>query len=426
MGHARRHRALLAAGAVAGALALGLVVASTVVLPRFRFPDPTGPYAIGTTTYHWIDTDRPEILGPDPSGPRELMVQVWYPADPVPGERSAYVPDADAVVPALARIFGLPPLALGHLHHATTHAVEGAPATGGDTERFPVVLMMSGSGGFRQSTTFLAEELVSHGHVVVGIDLTYAAAAVAFPDGRVAEMSSAESFKPLASQSYLPAPEAPVVNGIRLEHGIIPYLAEDVSFVIDRLEHLDRTGGGPVAGRLDLERIGVAGVSLGGLVGGEVARVDPRIRAALLMDVAVPLRTVEAGLDVPTMWITRPPEAMRAERERMGGWPEPEIEAHHATMRATFDSLRAPGYFVLVPEISHLDFTDAPLYSPASRWLGLTGPREAGYSHRVITSYAVPFFRAHPGGSGTADLAAASADFPEVTLEVHEATQEPT
>lgn len=420
MGHPRRHRILLGAGVVAGTLALGLVVASTILLPRFRFPEPTGPNTIGTTSYHWVDADRPEILGPNPGGPRELMVQVWYPAKPVAGEPSPYIPDADTVIPALARIFGLPSLALNHLRGVTTHAVDNAPAAS-DAERYPVVLMMSGLGGFRQSTTFLAEELVSHGHIVVGIDLTYAAAAVAFPDGRAAEMSSIEEMKPLAAQSYLPAPEAPVVNGVRLEHGMIPFLGEDVSFVIDQLERLDGAGAGPVAGRLDLDRLGVAGVSLGGLVGGEVARVDPRIRAALLMDVAVPLQTVEAGLDVPTMWITRPPEAMRAERERMGGWPEAEIEAHHRTMRQTFDTLRARGYFVQIPEIAHIDFTDAPLYSPVFRWMGFSGPREAGYSHRVIAGYAVPFFEGHLGGSGIADLDGIVAAHPEVILEVHEA-----
>lgn len=64
MGQPRSHRTLIAVGAVAGTLALGALVASTTLLPRFRFPEPTGPYAIGTTTYHWVDAERPEILGP--------------------------------------------------------------------------------------------------------------------------------------------------------------------------------------------------------------------------------------------------------------------------------------------------------------------------------------------------------------------------
>jgi len=50
------------------------------VLPVFRFPQPGGPYDIGTVTYHWIDTSRPEIFTSDLAARRELMVQIWYPA----------------------------------------------------------------------------------------------------------------------------------------------------------------------------------------------------------------------------------------------------------------------------------------------------------------------------------------------------------
>ena len=49
--------------------AVGLLAAIVlpIVLPVFHFPTPTGPYAIGTTTYHWVDTNRPEDLHGGPS-----------------------------------------------------------------------------------------------------------------------------------------------------------------------------------------------------------------------------------------------------------------------------------------------------------------------------------------------------------------------
>lgn len=71
---------------------------------------------------------------------------------------------------------------------------------------------------------------------------------------------------------------------------------------------------------------------------------------------------------------------------------EEEIEAHHRTMRATFDSMRAPGHFVQVPGISHLDFTDAPSWAPALRWMGLAGPEHVAYAHGVIRDYTLAFF----------------------------------
>jgi len=83
-GHAER-----VAGRVATAVGLIGLAASTalpMLIPIFRFPTPTGPYAIGTLTYHWIDAGRPEVFTADPDDRRELMVQVWYPAvaEPTP------------------------------------------------------------------------------------------------------------------------------------------------------------------------------------------------------------------------------------------------------------------------------------------------------------------------------------------------------
>jgi hypothetical protein len=52
---------------------------------RNFFPPPTGPYEIGTLTYHWVDTQRGEVFSPDAHARRELMVQIWYPGEGGPG-----------------------------------------------------------------------------------------------------------------------------------------------------------------------------------------------------------------------------------------------------------------------------------------------------------------------------------------------------
>lgn len=419
-------RPLLTTGILAGTLVL-LGIAKAVLLPASPFRTPSGPYAIGTVTHHGVDATRREILGPRPGGPRELMVQLWYPArTPAapPGRHAAYLPDAEVVVPALERTFHLPAGALHSLRSMTTNAVDRPPAAA-DPARFPVVLLFSGLGGFRQAQTYLAEELASHGFVVVGVDQPYAAAAVAFPDGRVAEITDIQRMRLMVSRSYLPE-DAPELQDAPPGNTVIPYLGGDVGFVIDELGRLDGSPDTePLAGRLDLTRIGVAGVSLGGLVAGEAIRTEGRLGAALILDAPVPRRTVDAavttGLSVPTMWITRPPDTMRQERERSGGWPEEEIIAHHTTMRTTFDHLRAPGYFVQIAHVSHLDFTDAPSWSPATRWLRLTGPAGGRRAHRVIDDYAVGFFARHLKGTGAPLLDPTSPPPPDVTFEVHRA-----
>jgi predicted dienelactone hydrolase len=45
-----------------------------------ELPSPTGPFAIGRTTFYWVDSARAETLTADPNDKRELMVTLWYPA----------------------------------------------------------------------------------------------------------------------------------------------------------------------------------------------------------------------------------------------------------------------------------------------------------------------------------------------------------
>ena len=50
--------------ALAGVILLAAVAVGLLrlFLPIFQFPRPTGPYAIGTLTYHWVDAERAEIF----------------------------------------------------------------------------------------------------------------------------------------------------------------------------------------------------------------------------------------------------------------------------------------------------------------------------------------------------------------------------
>ena len=68
----------LAVSPAAGQSALVVVpsIALTMGLPAFRFPHPGGPHKIGTLTYNWVDTGRPEIFTADPNARRELVVQI--------------------------------------------------------------------------------------------------------------------------------------------------------------------------------------------------------------------------------------------------------------------------------------------------------------------------------------------------------------
>lgn len=364
---------------------LGLAVSSVlpILLPVFRFPRPRGPYAIGTLTYHWVDTARPEVFTADPHDRREVMVQIWYPARGTSSPRRApYVPDGSVLAP-LGRLIGLPGFTFNHLKYVTTNAVPSAPAAD-DEPCYPVLIFLHGRGGFRQHNTLQVEELVSHGYIVAGIDMPHAAAGVAFPDGRVVSLDPrmmAGAFKSGSEEITSP---------------LIRYLAQDTVFTLDQLVTLNRADpNGILTGRLDLQKIGLLAVSLGAVIGGEASLLEPRVRATLLMDAWMSGDVVEEGLTQPTMLITRDAGTMRLE-----GWSQPEINRTQTTMRAVFEHRPRDSYLVRVPGMFHPDFSDIQLliWPRFARRLGLVGPINGKRAQRILNDFSLAFFDRHLRG----------------------------
>jgi len=414
----------LAVGLSVGLSVLALAVASAlpIILPVFHFPQPSGPYAIGTLTYHWVDEDRPEVFTTDPNARRELMVQIWYPAKQ--GSSTAptsYLQDADAVATALARLHNFPDFALKHLKYVTTHAAEAAPITD-DQPSYPVLIFLEGLTGYRQMNTFQVEELVAHGYIVVGIDQPGAAALVVFPDGHQIAGLSKTQMEPLTQQSASPTEKAPLLNGQPFKDGIIPYFAQDVSFTLDQLAALNNSDPNNIlTEKLDLQRTGVFGVSYGGIVGAEACLKESRLKACLVMDVLMTAAVVQQGLQQPSMWITRPAATMRLERQKAGGWTEQDIEQTQSTMRAVYNSLPGDGYFVQVPGMFHIDLTDLTYGSPLFPSIGFSGPIGGRRAHDIINAYSLAFFDRHLKGGcplGAAVLLDGPAEqYPEVLFE---------
>ncbi len=369
-----------------GTLLCAIGAALLFAFPVFRFPAPSGPLAIGTATFEWTDEARadPFIEGGAPR--RELVVQLWYPAEPRPSARRApYVEDSAALGP-LARLLHLPSFVFGHLRYVTSNAVAQAPPLSG---RHPVLIFSHGRGGYRQHDTWLFEDLVSHGYVVASISHPHAASGVVFRDRRM-------------------VPFDPRMTDARFVEGKVGALADDVLFVRQRLGSLDHEDA-RLAAALDLDRMGMFGVSLGGAVTAEVCRRELAFRACLAIDVWMPEAVVKDGLTQPTLLVTRDADTMRKE-----GWSEADIAQTLGTLRSTFDRLPV-GYFLSIPGMFHPDFSDAPLLSPLGRPLGLTGSVPTERVHAIVGGYALAFFDRHVRGEVAPVLDAAPA--PDVRFE---------
>src|SRR3569623_1726737 len=377
------------------ALLFVIAVALPAALPMFAFPTPTGPYAIGTLTYHWTDPSRADFG--DPSARRELMVQVWYPAAPSPGAaHDTYIQDDMHFGPLPGTPF--PAFFSTHLNQVRTNALKAAPvATGGGS--FPVLIFSPGAEGVRQHNTFEVEELVSHGYVVAGIDHPRAAREVVFPDGRRVE------FDP----KLVDVPR--ILTDEAFGEGIYAYLAGDVSFALDQLTGLNVADpNGILTGRLDVGHAGMLGDSLGGLVGDEACRTDPRLKACLTMDVFVPRDVIAAGRRQPALWIASDAASMAQE-----GWPQWEVDLHQQTTQAAYEAAHADAYFVHVPGMFHLNFTAFPntLAAPVARALHLIGPIDWRRGHDIVNAYALAFFDRYLEAKDAPLLDGPSTQYPE-------------
>ena len=276
----RRVRPALAAlllGGVAGVLAL---VTYTVMTRRPTvLPAPTGTAQVGRMRLDWVDASRADPLAGAPGVPRRLPVWIWYPASVSPGSQPAPVLPADwraaesrgqgilerAANLVLSPLVKPPPV--------RSHAYLGAqPAPA--PRAFPVLVMQPGMGQAVPGYTVLAENLASHGYVVIGVNEPGSSDLVVYADGSVARATPRGSIADNAG----PAEVARQMNALG------PIWRADAVFVLDQLERLNRDPASPFAGRLDLARVGLFGHSFGGASALAVCQQDSRCRAGADLD----------------------------------------------------------------------------------------------------------------------------------------------
>jgi hypothetical protein len=255
--------------------------AATPVLPM-----PSGPFGIGRIGYEWIDPSRPDAYSTDPNAHRDLMVYLWYPA-PQKGGTGMYLPGAkrmdlnSEVQRRVGDAFGSSwrLIVSGAI---VSHAMENAPVAQ-SPRTFPVLLFSHGLGSMGFAYTSLIENLVSHGYVVASIEHTYTAMAVAFPNGEVVPFHQEADPPGLTPEQRFQRMQASAGRAIT-EGG------RDVVFVLSKLTEMNgrKANEFPLAGRLDLSRVAAMGHSSGGAFATLACQMDPRFKACISLDGALP------------------------------------------------------------------------------------------------------------------------------------------
>lgn len=344
------------------AFAMVAACATVAFAIRPRLPKPTGPVPVGTSV---IALDAFTTKG------KPIVGCIWYPAEADRGPYAAYalgatgLPTRDRLVSALVR----------------TDARRNNAVRAG---RAPVIIYIPGLGGRRFHNTALAQDLASHGYIVVAVDDTQPSVGFDFSSEAGIQRTLIEGDRK-----------------VRLQ-------ARDIASVLDALAKLDAAPSGILSHRLSLERVGVLGFSFGGAVAAEIARKDRRVAAAVDLDGSIFGEVRLRGVSKPFLFMTG----------------RNEIES---VFEATFDREnivalvrgleRSGGYMATVDGMDHNNFSDAAVL-PSLRHTGvgsIDGERGMQIIARNVRFFFDRYIRGETarrlGGHETADAAVSLREF---------------
>ncbi|TYP72482.1 alpha/beta hydrolase family protein [Paenibacillus methanolicus] len=372
--------------------------AAAQLIPVFKLPALPGPHAVGTEIIHAVDASREDLLAGKPGTKRELVIQVWYPADKTAqGKRMPLIPGGRSQLAAFADRMNLPEVTLDYLKYVKSRSYEGA-AVDREDAGYPLLILNHGYGTTRLLHVEQAESLASRGYVVASIDHTYGNMATLFPDGRVADYRiDSERFD--ESAEY--------------RDQIGTAWANDILFTLAYMEQLN-AGEGPnrnFEGVIDTTRVGVFGHSFGG-ASSYLASADDRIKATIDMDgTLVGFQGMEAP-NKPFMWLSTAStfemykkvlrlENSGAKLDGFGSTPEKYeamVKLAKAELSHIHQLMERKGEMLIADGMEHYNFTDAPRLSPLLPRTGMTGGMKADRSARLVDDVVADFFDRHLKG----------------------------
>jgi pimeloyl-ACP methyl ester carboxylesterase len=243
---------------------------------------------------------------------------------------------------------------------------------------YPIIIFSHGLGGSRYGYEYLGQYWASYGYVSVHVQ--HAGSDEAVWKGEL---------QPMKSMSAAAANPANAINR-----------PLDIRFAIDQGTQLNKDEG-PLKGRLDLDRVGVAGHSFGayttlavagevfvGPAGNEISGADPRVKAAIPMSAPVPGR--KENLDKAFGSIRIPVFHMTGTKD-----DSPIGETAAKDRRLPFDHSKGPDQYLLT-----FDGGDHMIFSGRPR-LALGGGKDAEFQALIRIS-SLAFWDAYLKGDAKA------------------------
>jgi len=391
----------------------------------YELPEPTGPFKVGTSWLSFTDFHRKETFTETPDDFREIAVRVWYPAEIKRSYEPCLYIEHDAFLPGQGisdEIRSAFENMNQRLSSIKTHSYRNAPAAEIPV-LFPIVLYSHGYWEGMNQSTILMEELASHGYFAASIGHSFETNSVTKPDGTLVR------YDPLNPELKLRNEERQ--KAVHLEHALTQTLdpdkldslfyeimkarpkmlesfaiwADDISFVLDQLEGLNREQGN-FQNKLDFKHIGVIGHSFGGAASGQACLSDARITAGINMD----------GLQVGDMI------DMSIEK--------PFFFMHHDNLQALnktpnkhlFQRARGPAYLMVIEGSGHYNFSDFSLPAISEAALvpeGALGSIDGMRFIKILNDCVVTFFDMYLKENMSRSVEKVSQNYPEIKLKTN-------
>ena len=349
------------------------------LIPVFTLPEPDGPYSIGTETFHWVDSSRQEwFTDAIEDDVREIVVQVWYPTiNNSSDQRTPYFDFAQRRARGLSQAGGLPSFFANHLGLIKTNTTFKTPLAKIKT-KLPVIITSHGITGSRHLHSSLNEHFASEGFIVFGVDHPYDANLTIFPDGHIADYRSDLHGNP---------------DSAHVRKQQMKTRTFDVVFMLNQIEKMNSGETQSMfQSNIDMDNIGIIGHSYGGATAINASAIDSRLKACFALDGwinPIPSTILQSGVPIPFYYLGRP------------SWANSDYKNNYDLLFSLLQNGFDDQLFSIVKKTEHLDFSDAPLFSPLASYFLDVGELPVSISHPLILSQIITFFNHYlKGGLG--------------------------